>query len=72
MADMSHPRWGSVFRTERHQTLFSFSLQRFVDLYTARVENLADYTPEHIFFPSARSSDVAGMAHDITGLSQRE
>ena len=70
MSDLSHERWGSIFRTENHSSLFAFSLQRYVDLYCARIDDLCDVSPSHRFYPSEKSTNVAGMAHDVEVLPE--
>jgi hypothetical protein len=49
---MYNTNFGSVFRAEGEPTLFSFSLRRWADIYTSRVENLRFYSPLHRFYPS--------------------
>lgn len=44
--------FGSVFRAEGEPTLFAFSLRRWADIYTSRLENLRFYSPTHRFYPS--------------------
>lgn len=51
MSTMFNPQFGSVFRAEGEPTLFSFSLRRYSDLYTSRLENLRFYSPTHRFYP---------------------
>jgi hypothetical protein len=60
MATMFNPNFGSVFRSEGEPTLFAFSLRRYVDIYTAAVENLRFVSPNHRFFPERGVS----MPHD--------
>lgn len=51
MSIMFNKNFGSVFRAEGEPTLFSFSLRRYVDIYTSRLENLHFYSPTHRFYP---------------------
>jgi len=50
--------FGSIFRTSPCEavrsspSLFAFCVQRHVDLYTSRVENLRLYSTDHRFYPS--------------------
>mmetsp|Transcript_20832 Transcript_20832/g.36941 ORF Transcript_20832/g.36941 Transcript_20832/m.36941 type:complete len:539 (+) Transcript_20832:72-1688(+) len=54
MNDMFNPNFGSVFTAAANNTsLFSSSLERYVDLYTSRLENFLDYGPgnKYRFYP---------------------
>lgn len=43
--------FGSVFRVQSHPSQFAFSVQRYVDIYTSRLENLLDYPDYYTFYP---------------------
>lgn len=53
-----NPHFGSIFRTDGHQTLFAFALRRYADVYTSRATNLLHYSPVHRFFPRHSSHMV--------------
>lgn len=59
--------FGSIFRTtpcegvRSSPSLFAFCLQRHVDLYTSRVENLRLYSTDHRFYPA---ESRVGIPHE--------
>eukprot|EP00160_Parvularia_atlantis_P020846 Unigene8806_Nuclearia_a/m.26948 Unigene8806_Nuclearia_a/g.26948 ORF Unigene8806_Nuclearia_a/g.26948 Unigene8806_Nuclearia_a/m.26948 type:complete len:124 (-) Unigene8806_Nuclearia_a:83-454(-) len=55
MSGMLHPKFGSVFRSGNYPTMLAFSLSRFVDLYTSRLENLLKYAVNHRWMPHRRT-----------------
>jgi len=62
--------FGSIFRTSKDlgrtavPSLFARSLQRHVDFYTSRVENLRLYSTDHRFYPDMR----IGILHESTHM----
>jgi len=44
-----HPYWGSAFSTGEELTMFGDQVEQYACLYTARVSNLAHYSPTHYF-----------------------
>ncbi|CCI49680.1 unnamed protein product [Albugo candida] len=55
LEDLIHPTFGSVFRAESYPSQFAFFVQRYVDIYAARLENLAEYPEGHTFYPERLS-----------------
>eukprot|EP01029_Cantina_marsupialis_P018621 TRINITY_DN4292_c0_g4_i1.p1 TRINITY_DN4292_c0_g4~~TRINITY_DN4292_c0_g4_i1.p1 ORF type:complete len:284 (+),score=62.44 TRINITY_DN4292_c0_g4_i1:83-853(+) len=55
-----NPQFGSAFRAEDGPSNFAASLQRYVDLYTSRLENFLCYSPNHRFYPLVKQ-----MAHEL-------
>jgi len=54
-------RFGSIFRTDGHPSLFAFAIRRYVDLYTSDVTNLLGYNlTAHKFYPK----HAIHMEHD--------
>lgn len=49
-----NPHFGSVFRTHSGPTLFSSSVLRYADIYTARFENLFDLASDYTLYPARR------------------
>lgn len=50
-----NPHFGSVFRTSNNPTLFAFSVQRYADLYTSKLENFLRYSLTRArFYPQRR------------------
>lgn len=43
--------FGSVFRVESFPSQFAFSIQRYVDIYSSRLENFLDYPENYTFYP---------------------
>ena len=48
---MVNENFGSVFRVMSHPSQFAFSTQRYVDIYTSRLENLLHYPENYTFYP---------------------
>jgi len=48
---MVNTNFGSVFRVQSHPSQFAFSTQRYVDIYTSRLENLLQYPDTYTFYP---------------------
>jgi hypothetical protein len=55
MEDMINPNFGSVFRADNYPSQFAFFVQRYVDIYSARLENLLAYPASHTFYPERLS-----------------
>ena len=51
MSNKINANFGSVFRTEIHPSQFAFSVQRYVDIYTSRLENMLEYPDNYTFYP---------------------
>jgi len=63
MSGLIHPNFGSVFTSSANNTsLFATSIERYVDVYTSRLENLVDYGPgaSYRFYPRRRRT----LAHE--------
>ena len=66
-----NPNFGSIFRTSRDNgqtaqpSLFARCLQRHVDFYTSKVENLRLYSTDHRFYPADYS---IGVLHEVLHL----
>ena len=56
--------FGSVFRARYQPSLFAHSLRRYCDLYMSNVGSLANYSPQHRFYPE---KDFRLLAHEIRG-----
>ena len=69
---LMNPNFGSIFRTSRDNgqtaqpSLFARCLQRHVDFYTSKVENLLFYSTDHRFYPADYS---IGVLHEILHLT---
>jgi len=55
LKDVHNPRFGSVFRTEKIPTYFSRRLATFSNLYMSSLDNLMNYSLNHIFIPRRAS-----------------
>lgn len=53
---LGNRRFGSIFRARHQPSLLSQSLKRYSDLYMSSVVDLADYSPEHRFYPASINS----------------
>ncbi|GMI18757.1 hypothetical protein TrLO_g14379 [Triparma laevis f. longispina] len=53
---LGNKRFGSIFRARHQPSLLSQSLKRYSDLYMSSVEDLANYSPKHRFYPSSINS----------------
>ena len=66
-----NPNFGSIFRTSKDNgqtaqpSLFARCLQRHVDFYTSKVENLRLYSTDHRFYPADYS---IGVLHEVLHL----
>lgn len=74
---MFNANFGSVFRAEGEPTLFSFSLRRYTDIYTSKLENLRFYSPTHRFYPSRGVSFphdpvINSIVRSLTGLDEEQ
>lgn len=47
---MSHPHFGSVFRTASHRTKLFFEISRYADVYTSKITNLLNYPLDYCFY----------------------
>ncbi|CAE7225477.1 unnamed protein product [Symbiodinium natans] len=69
---LMNPNFGSIFRTSRDNgqtaqpSLFARCLQRHVDFYTSKVENLRFYSTDHRFYPADYS---IGVLHEVLHLT---
>ena len=53
-AQLFNVHFGSVFRTQNDSTAFAFAVKQYVDVYTARIDNLLQATGGHRFYPTRR------------------
>uniref|UniRef100_H3HDU7 5'-nucleotidase domain-containing protein n=1 Tax=Phytophthora ramorum TaxID=164328 RepID=H3HDU7_PHYRM len=51
MENLINVNFGSVFRADTYPSQFAFIVQRYVDIYSARLENLLEYPSNHTFYP---------------------
>ncbi|POM80716.1 5'-nucleotidase domain containing hypothetical protein [Phytophthora palmivora] len=51
MENLINANFGSVFRADAYPSQFAFLVQRYVDIYSARLENLLEYPSSHTFYP---------------------
>lgn len=51
MESMINANFGSVFRADHYPSQFAFFVQRYVDIYSARLETLLTYPDSHTFYP---------------------
>ncbi|GMF13571.1 unnamed protein product [Phytophthora lilii] len=51
MENLININFGSVFRADTYPSQFAFIVQRYVDIYSARLENLLEYPSNHTFYP---------------------
>ena len=51
LKSLFNPQFGSMFRTHHNPSYFAHKINRFADLYTARVENFLQYPVDHAFYP---------------------
>jgi hypothetical protein len=51
MENLINVNFGSVFRADTYPSQFAFLVQRYVDIYSARLENLLEYPSNHTFYP---------------------
>ncbi|KAJ8571384.1 hypothetical protein ON010_g5452 [Phytophthora cinnamomi] len=51
MENLINVNFGSVFRADTYPSQFAFVVQRYVDIYSARLENLLEYPSNHTFYP---------------------
>lgn len=59
MENLINVNFGSVFRADTYPSQFAFLVQRYVDIYSARLENLLEYPSNHTFYP-----ERIGMPHE--------
>ncbi|KAG7383495.1 5'-nucleotidase domain-containing protein 3 [Phytophthora boehmeriae] len=59
MENLVNANFGSVFRADAYPSQFAFFVQRYVDIYSARLENLLEYPSNHTFYP-----ERIGMPHE--------
>jgi HAD superfamily 5'-nucleotidase-like hydrolase len=62
-ANLLENPFGSVFRARHTPSLFAHSLRRYCDLYMSDVSALANYSPQHRFYPH----EAKVLSHEITG-----
>ncbi|KAJ0402996.1 hypothetical protein ATCC90586_000524 [Pythium insidiosum] len=55
MEQMINTNFGSVFRADNYPSQFAFFVQRYVDIYSARLEHLLEYPTTHTFYPERAS-----------------
>ncbi|GLD92178.1 hypothetical protein PINS_up000711 [Pythium insidiosum] len=55
MEQMINANFGSVFRADNYPSQFAFFVQRYVDIYSARLEHLLEYPTTHTFYPERAS-----------------
>ncbi|RLN51787.1 hypothetical protein BBJ29_006979 [Phytophthora kernoviae] len=68
MENLINANFGSVFRADAYPSQFAFFVQRYVDIYSARLENLLEYPSNHTFYP-----ERIGMPHEQSvGMSRYE
>ncbi|KAF1788437.1 HAD-like domain [Phytophthora cactorum] len=51
MENLVNVNFGSVFRADTYPSQFAFLVQRYVDIYSARLEDLLEYPSNHTFYP---------------------
>jgi hypothetical protein len=61
--------FGSVFRARYQPSLFAHSLRRYCDLYMSNIGCLANYSPQHRFYPEP---DFRLLAHEIRSGTETE
>ncbi|DBA05282.1 TPA: hypothetical protein N0F65_007444 [Lagenidium giganteum] len=59
MEQMINTNFGSVFRADNYPSQFAFFVQRYVDIYSARLENLLEYPSNYTFYP-----ERLGLPHE--------
>jgi hypothetical protein len=65
MRAMINPNFGSVFRTQNNPTSFGYSVEKYVDVYTSRLENFLLLPPDYRFVPQRKS-----LPHEPFGQEQ--
>lgn len=60
MESMINVNFGSVFRADSYPSQFAIFVQRYVDIYSARLENLLEYPDSHTFYP-----ERLGLPHEL-------
>lgn len=60
MESMINANFGSVFRADSYPSQFATFVQRYVDIYSARLENLLEYPSSHTFYPAR-----LGLPHEL-------
>ncbi|RLN92615.1 hypothetical protein BBJ28_00019480 [Nothophytophthora sp. Chile5] len=66
MEMLINANFGSVFRADTYPSQFAFFVQRYVDIYSARLENLLEYPSNHTFYP-----ERIGMPHERPATTPR-
>ncbi|CAI5720658.1 unnamed protein product [Peronospora destructor] len=51
MENLINVNFGSVFRAGTYPSQFAFIVQRYADIYSARLENVLEYPSNHTFYP---------------------
>jgi len=62
-ANLLENSFGSVFRARHTPSLFAHSLRRYCDLYMSDVSDIANYSPQHRFYPY----EAKVLSHEIEG-----
>ena len=52
MSSCFNPQFGGIFRTDTHPSLFSVAVRKYADIYMKDVASLANYSPNHKFYPT--------------------
>ncbi|KAF1316236.1 5'-nucleotidase domain-containing protein, partial [Globisporangium splendens] len=69
MERMINVNFGSVFRADSYPSQFAFFVQRYVDIYSARLENLLEYPQSHSFYPERvnlpHEQKIRGPSHFV-------
>jgi hypothetical protein len=69
MERMININFGSVFRADSYPSQFAFFVQRYVDIYSARLENLLEYPQSHSFYPERvnlpHEQKIGGLSHFV-------
>ncbi|KAI9992389.1 hypothetical protein PInf_017791 [Phytophthora infestans] len=66
MENLVNVNFGSVFRADTYPSQFAFLVQRYVDIYSARLENLLEYPSNHTFYP-----ERIAMPHEYPAEASR-
>lgn len=52
MSSCFNQQFGGIFRTDTHPSLFSVAVRKYADIYMKDVDALANYSPNHKFYPT--------------------
>ncbi|KAJ9066743.1 hypothetical protein DSO57_1006670 [Entomophthora muscae] len=63
LKQVHNQQFGSVFRTHHNPTYFAKKIRTFADLYTSKLENLANYPLDFVFYP-----ERSHLPHEKSGM----